>query len=99
VGALDLTARAKKDMFAIHRRIAEDRTLVADDYIDRMLTTLATLTTQPHAGQRRDDLRKRLRIFSFEEDYVIAYFPKRDGIRVLRILRGARNWEAILRGK
>lgn len=48
----------------------------------------------PHMGERRDDLSPGVRIFTVRP-YVVFYYPLDDGIRVARIIHGARDYPAL----
>ena len=52
------------------------------------------LLRQPRAGRRRDELMPGLRSFPFGA-YVVFYRELHGGIRVIRILHGARDIERI----
>ncbi len=95
-GALELAKRAQQDMVGIHQRIARDNSRAADEFIGRLFDTLATIASQKYVGERRDDLRRRLRIFSYDA-YVICFIPMRNGVRILRVLHGSRDWSALFR--
>jgi toxin ParE1/3/4 len=51
----------------------------------------------PYMGEAREDLAPRLRLFTYGS-YVIFFQPIDGGIRVIRVLRGSRNFEALFRG-
>jgi toxin ParE1/3/4 len=48
----------------------------------------------PLMGERRDDLLARIRLFTVRP-YVVFYHPLDDGIRVFRIIHGARDYPAL----
>jgi plasmid stabilization system protein ParE len=48
----------------------------------------------PELGEKRDDLRSNLRSFSVG-NYVIFYFPDAHGVRIVRVIHGARNITAL----
>lgn len=93
---LQFSKSAQRDIVGIRRRIAQDNPVAADRYVGRMIDVLETIAHHKYAGERRDDLRKRLRIFVFEV-HVVAYLPTRSGIRVVRVLDGRQNWESYFR--
>lgn len=51
----------------------------------------------PRQGLARDDLRRGLRIVTYARRVVIAYRIRDDGIEVVRVFYGGRNYEALLR--
>jgi toxin ParE1/3/4 len=48
----------------------------------------------PSMGERRDDLLQGIRVFTVRP-YVVFYHPLDDGIRVARIIHGARDFPAL----
>jgi toxin ParE1/3/4 len=70
---------------------------VADRVIDSITARFVLLARQPYIGRRRDeDLRPGVRSFVVG-DYVIAYRVDGDNVRILRVLRGSRDIEALFR--
>ena len=85
-----LSISASRDLGQIHEYIARDNLTAANELIAGLRQTLKTLSENPYLGSRQDELRARMRLFT-HESYVICYFPTDDGIRVARVLHGARN--------
>lgn len=52
----------------------------------------ASYARQPLMGDLRDDLGENLRSFVFRRWYVAIYEPLGDGIRVLRVFDGRRDY-------
>jgi plasmid stabilization system protein ParE len=48
----------------------------------------------PLMGESRDDLLPDIRLFTVRP-YVVFYYPQQDGIRVARIIHGARDYPAL----
>jgi toxin ParE1/3/4 len=68
---------------------------VADRLIDSITDRFFLLATYPNLGRCRDeDLRPGLRSFPVGE-YVIIYRIEDQDVRILRVLRGSRNIEAL----
>jgi toxin ParE1/3/4 len=68
----------------------------ADSFLDSILRTCETLATQPEMGERREEFATgQYRSFSVGE-YVIYFRPMLDGIRVARVLHGARDHHTLL---
>ncbi|WP_145231069.1 type II toxin-antitoxin system RelE/ParE family toxin [Gimesia algae] len=61
----------------------------------RINDLLQQLATHPGMGAKQDQYRKDLRCFPIG-NYLIFYEPVENGIQVLRILHGARQWEDLL---
>ena len=55
-----LSRRARRDVLLIWRHIAEDNEPAADRFIDRLMRAFQLLGGNPHAGRRRDQLRRDL---------------------------------------
>jgi toxin ParE1/3/4 len=55
------------------------------------------LAGQPFVGEQRDDLTPNLRTFTVRP-YVILFYPAADGIHVLRIVHGARDFSTLFAG-
>lgn len=83
---------ARADLRDIWLYIALDNMGAADRFLDRLDQTVRMLAANPEIGQPQDHLRQGLRRFVVG-NYLIFYQPIRDGIRVVRVLHGARRWE------
>ena len=92
-----LTQRARRDLRAIWRYIAQDSEHHADRLMDRLMKSVRSLGENPYIGRRRDhDLRPGLRTFPVE-NYVILYrIGKEDTIWILHVLHGSRDLPALL---
>ena len=91
-----LSVQARRDLDDIFDYIWQDNPPAATQQIDRLRRTIELLASQPLLGEKRDDLRPNLRIFS-ERKYVIAYYPQPDGVEVVTIIHGARDIDALFR--
>jgi toxin ParE1/3/4 len=83
---------ARKDLRNIWLNVAQDSVAAADRLVDRIDSVVRMLSQNPRLGERQDDLRPNLRRFVVGS-YLVFYQPARGGIRVVRILHGARRWE------
>lgn len=94
----EVEAQAWRDIIAIAEFLADVAKnpaagvrLLAE--FDRKCETYAR---QPTMGDLRDDLlRENLRSFTFRRWYVAIYQPREDGIRVLRVFDGRRDYESL----
>ena len=91
---------ARNDLDAIWDYIAieNDRPNAAHRLIERLFETFALLARQPLTGQFREDLAdlvENMRSFSVGS-YVIYYQPTRTGVRIGRVIHGARDVRAVL---
>ena len=91
-----LSHLADGDLDSIRDYIRADNPAAADGMVERIFETLELLASNPEMGQRRDDLRERLRAFTVRP-YAILYYPSADGIHVARIVHGARDFPTMLR--
>ncbi len=90
-----ITERAASDLDDIGDYIAEqageERAEAVIRTIDRKIQLHATM---PFAGQQRSELREGLRSFSVYR-YIVFYRPLADGVKVIRILHGSRDLDAV----
>jgi len=89
------TKPARQDLRDIWLRIAQDDVSAADRMLERMERTVLMLAENRELDERQDRHRPGLRRFVLGS-YLIFYQPTREGIRVIRILHGARRWENLL---
>jgi toxin ParE1/3/4 len=82
---------ASTDLQEIWLFIAQDNPDAADRFIQTIVSRFPTLASMPYMGRQREDLSVRLRSFPVGS-YVIFYRPIGDGIEVVRILHGARDF-------
>ncbi|MBZ5556565.1 MAG: type II toxin-antitoxin system RelE/ParE family toxin [Acidobacteriia bacterium] len=69
---------------------------MADRLIESLTHRFLLLERQPFMGRSRDeDLHPGIRTFPVGE-YVIAYRIEADDVRILRVLRGSQDIEALL---
>jgi toxin ParE1/3/4 len=67
-------------------------------YVRRIRAWCDQLLVFPEGGRARDDLRRGVRIISFERRVVIAYMISPSGdIEIGRFFYGGRNYEALIR--
>ena len=62
--------------------------------LDELFSTFELLAENPGIGQRRDDLASELRAFT-NQPYVILYYASADGIHVVRVVHGARDFPSL----
>lgn len=76
--------------------IADDSEANADRFISTVDAKFVSLAAQPHMGRARPELpRENLRSFPVGR-YVILYRLLPDGIEVVRVLHGARDFDTSL---
>ena len=89
-----LTRRARRDVLEIWQRIADDSEQAADRFVDRLTHHFQLLGDNPHAGRRRDELRRGYRSFPVG-DHLIFYRIMELGVAVMRVVHGRRDLEAM----
>jgi toxin ParE1/3/4 len=85
---------AELDLLDIWDYIADDSLDRADEFLDYIDGKLQTLARNPGLGRKRDELLSGLQSFPIG-NYVVFYREIKDGIDVIRVLRGSRDIEAI----
>jgi toxin ParE1/3/4 len=94
-----LSHLADVDLDTIRDFIARDSPAAANTMLEQLFDTLELLAANPEIGQRRDDLQPGARAHSMRP-YVIVYHPADDGIHVIRVVHGARDYPSLfLTGK
>lgn len=94
-----LSLRAEADLVEIGRYIAEDDPERARSFVIELRDFLKKVAARPYIGRSRDDLRNGLRSVPFVGySYMIYYrvLARREGIKVERVLHGARDVSRLL---
>ena len=86
--------RALADIAEIWDYIADDNEERADSFVVSLDGKFQTLAKNPRLGRQRDELAKNLRSWPFGR-YVIFYVPLKDGVEIVRVLHGARDFLTI----
>ena len=89
------THQAREDLLDIWSYIARDNLTAADKLVRKIDEVLRLLSSQPKLGSPQDKYRTGLRCMPVGS-YLIFYEPTSDGIRVIRVLHGARRLEDLL---
>ena len=82
---------SRRDLFEILDFIARDKPGAALRHTERLEEACWALAKNPQSGTARDDLLPNLRAWSVGK-YVIFYRPSEDGIEVVRVVHGARDF-------
>jgi toxin ParE1/3/4 len=93
---LQFDTDAKRDLREIVRYIGIDqmRPHTARKVALEIYQECQRYARDPLIGERRDDIIPDVRTFTVRP-YVVFYFPFDDGIRVLRVIHGARDYPAL----
>jgi len=94
-----LSRQADQDLDEIAEYIARESPDAAWRVLEGLHDTLVLLSKNPDLGRLRDDLRPNLRLFPAAQNYVICYYPLRDGIEVATIIHGRRDWAGLFERK
>lgn len=81
---------ARDDLRQIWLYIAQHNLTAADRLIDRFERTLRSLARHPFMGEAVPQYRPSLRRFTVG-NYVLYYEPIKGGVRLVRVLHGARR--------
>ena len=85
------SSRAEIDLVEIWGYIAKDDPLAADRQLDRIDAACEMLAENPQGGPRREDLARGLRFYPVG-NYLLFYTVEDNGITVVRVLHGARDY-------
>ena len=88
-------SKAAQDLISIGEFIAAYDLRAADRLLNRIDATCRLLAQQPELGTLREDLALKLRFFPVD-NYLIFYRPIPEGIEVIRVLHGARDFRGQL---
>lgn len=90
-----LSRRAKVDLLQIWNYLAEKAGLeVADRTIRYLYDRCESLADSPGFGELQPQLGEGIRSFSAKK-YMIFFGRLPDGIKVLRVFHGSRDWESL----
>jgi plasmid stabilization system protein ParE len=65
----------------------------ADEYIAQIIDYCESLSTFPHRGNKRDDIRRGLRTTNYRGRVVIAFTVIDETVVILGVYYGGRNFE------
>ena len=93
-----LAPEAEGDLDEVWYYVAGNSSVdTADRLVESITSRFILLAAYPETGRRRDDdLRPGVRTFPVGE-YLIAYRIENDDVLILRVIRGSRDIEALLR--
>ncbi|MGP2492703.1 type II toxin-antitoxin system RelE/ParE family toxin [Mesorhizobium sp. PUT5] len=95
------SASAEKDLADIFAYIVErgGSPNAALGFVLRIEDRCQKIGDAPRGGQSRDDLLPGLRVVPFERSAVIAYVIDEDGVRIINIFYGGRDFETLMRAE
>lgn len=95
MGNSELSPEAQSDLIEIWSYIAQYNEEAADNLIDKIYQKTQVLADSPYIGVARPELAPELRSFVVEK-YVLFYQPISDGVKIVRVLHGARDIDQLL---
>jgi toxin ParE1/3/4 len=89
------TRQADNDIEAIAEYIGLDSPKAAIRWVEGVEEKFLSLAATPGLGTLRSDVMAGLRTIAFGK-YVVCYRQISDGVEILRMIHGARQWEEML---
>jgi toxin ParE1/3/4 len=94
---VNFSPEAEEQLAALYRYLAiEASPNIAERYTDAIVTYCEGLTTFPHRGNCRDDIRPGWRITNYRKRTVIAFEVGDERVSIIGIFHGGRDYETIL---
>jgi plasmid stabilization system protein ParE len=88
---------AEEQLASLYRYLAvEASPKVAEKYTNAIVTYCEGLTTFPHRGNCRDEIRPGLRITNYRRRTAIAFEVGEDFVSIIGIFHGGQDYETIL---
>ena len=88
------TDAAVKDLDYICEYIARQNSRAASQLFDAIRKKCKLVASFPNMGKSYSRLAANLRGF-IVEDYVVFYYPREDGIDIIRVISGYRDFETL----
>jgi plasmid stabilization system protein ParE len=90
-GRVEWAPKALDDLVDIEEYIARDNRLAAERWVGRLITRAAEAAVMPKAARVVPEIGEEMVRETFLRDYRIIFRLLDDGIRVLRVIHGARR--------
>lgn len=84
--------KVEEDLNAIYDWIADSSPVNADAYIERIVAVMNRLAEMPRMGSLRLPSHPDVRSFPVG-NHLVFYRSIEDGIEIIRVIHGARDWE------
>ncbi len=94
MGSYSFTDAAIKDINDICEYIARQNSTAASQLFDAIRKKCKLVANFPNMGKSYSRLAPNLRGFVVE-DYIIFYYPREDGIDIVRVISGYRDLESL----
>jgi toxin ParE1/3/4 len=70
--------------------------VVAERYVDAIITYCESLAVSPHRGTQRDDIRPGMRITHYKKSSIVAFTVMGQQVTVLGVYYGGQDYETAL---
>ena len=92
---------AKQDLINCGSYIASENPAAADRFLNAAEKTFQQLSRMPEMGPLLQQPNARLATMRFWpisgfRNYLVFYYPRSDGIEIVRVLHGARDWTRVI---
>ncbi|MHB1282322.1 MAG: type II toxin-antitoxin system RelE/ParE family toxin [Metallibacterium scheffleri] len=93
-----LTPEALNQLRAIERYIAaaSGHPMVAERYVDALVSYCESLATFPQRGARRDDIRPGLRLVPYRGSAEVAFVVDEEEVWIIGVFYGGQDYESAL---
>ena len=96
-GRVTFTPEAEEQLIELSRYIAAaSSSTVAVRYVENIVSFCESLSTFPHRGTVREDIRPGLRVTHYKKRVVIAFSVEDDVVSILGVFYGGQNYSALL---
>ena len=91
------TSTAKADLRGIAEYIGieQQSPKAAEKFLHEIQERFVAYAHQPDMGDPQPELGEDLRSFAFKRNYVVIYRPLDNGIEVIRVIHGARDYPSL----
>jgi toxin ParE1/3/4 len=94
---LIFSPEAEAQLVALYRYIGDQASpAVAQPFVDAIVDYCEGLTTFPHRGTQRDDLRRGLRTLGFRRRVTLAFSVDENTVTIVGVFYGGQNFESDL---
>lgn len=95
--AVVFTPEAGEQLAELYRYIAHAASAnIAQSYTDAIVTYCEGLSTSPHRGSSRDDIRPGMRITNYKGRCVIAFDVTAGTVSIIGVFYGGQDFETLL---
>lgn len=91
-------AESDLEEIAFYIALDEIRPATADRIVHGVRDLCELIATQPEMGERHPELCAGCRVFPYKHRWIVLYRPVEDGIQVLRLVDGTRDYARLFLG-